>query len=126
LPEWNAYADTEPNSDAVTYGYAQHNAVTDDNANSQPDYYAERYTETNSNTSTYPNTKTASYPAGLRLTMVLCHIVRITVERVVLNALARRNPAWPPDICAFGGYFPSSSEKPIHLPDVRGVSLSAT
>ena len=65
MPEWNAYADTEPNSDAVTYGYTQHNADTDDNANSQPDYYAERYTEANSNTSPHPNTKTASYSAGL-------------------------------------------------------------
>ena len=63
MPERNTYANTEPNSNANTYGYTQHDAHTD--ANSQPDYYAERYTQTNPNTSTHPNTKTASYSAGL-------------------------------------------------------------
>ena len=46
--------------------YAQHNANTDGDANSQPYRHAKCYTETNSNTSTHPNTKTASYSAALR------------------------------------------------------------
>ena len=37
------------------------------------------------------------------------------MERVVLNALGDITAASPPDICAFGGEFTSSSEKPIHL-----------
>jgi len=35
------------------------------------------------------------------------------VERVVLNALLNIPAASPPDICAFGDYLSSSSEKSI-------------
>jgi hypothetical protein len=69
LPERHPYPGTEPNSNANSYGYAQHDAdttTTDGHANCQPDCYAERYTQANSNTSTYPNTKTASYSDGLK------------------------------------------------------------
>jgi len=37
------------------------------------------------------------------------------VERVVLNALTNIIAASPPDICAFGDYLSSSSEKTIYL-----------
>jgi hypothetical protein len=37
------------------------------------------------------------------------------VECVVFNALVNTTAASPPDICAFGDYLSSSSEKTIHF-----------
>jgi hypothetical protein len=45
---------------------------------------------------------------------------------MVVERVGEMNAAWLPDICIFDDYFPSSSEKPTHLPNAPGVSLSAT
>jgi hypothetical protein len=89
LPERKPYTYSEPNSDTYRiayfytcadgnagcyangdansfgYRYGQHDADTDDNANSQPDDYAERYTEANSNAKISSDTKGTSDSAGL-------------------------------------------------------------
>ena len=121
MPKRDAY----PKPNSHTYSYAWHNTDTDTDFNSQPDRHTKRYAKANSNTQDSSDTKVASYSAGLKVNDSIMLLRTHQGGTRCPQRVGKMNAAWSPDICVFDDYFPSSSEKPIHLLKRGRVSSSA-